>query len=82
MTLQEAPGLQDPRWLDLSPDAKDLLMGMLSCDPKRRLSMIEVMKHDWVMSKGGLVLRPLGQDVALGAGKKSSVKKALSFYIF
>lgn len=69
LKLHDAPGLKDPRWLDLSPDAKYLLMGMLAFDPERRLTAKQVAQHEWVVSEGGLAHRPLGQDVALAAGR-------------
>jgi hypothetical protein len=36
------PALPACRWLDLSPDAKHLVMGMLAYDPARRLTMQQV----------------------------------------
>ena len=75
MGLSAAPGLKDPRWLDLSPDAKHLLMGMLAYDPHRRLTSEQVMQHEWVMSRGGRVLRLLGMDVALGAATVAEMRR-------
>lgn len=75
MTLAEAPGFKDPRWLDLSPDAKHLLIGMLTYDPERRLTAAQVLKHDWVASCGGRVLRMLGADVALGAATVAEMRR-------
>lgn len=59
LSLSKAPGLLDPRWRALSPAAKDLLMGMLRFDPAKRLTAAQVLKHDWVVSRGGLLPRPL-----------------------
>ncbi|KAL4448604.1 hypothetical protein ABPG75_005823 [Micractinium tetrahymenae] len=73
--LQEAPGLKDPRWLDLSPDAKHLLMGMLAYDPARRLTMQQVLEHEWLVSRGGILPRPLGQDVVFGAATVASIRR-------
>ncbi|GAB4817123.1 hypothetical protein N2152v2_004169 [Parachlorella kessleri] len=73
--LQDAPGFRDPRWLDLSPDAKHLLMGMLSYDPARRLSAKQVLEHEWVVSRGGRLPRPLGQDVVHGAATVATVRR-------
>ncbi|PRW44918.1 CAMK CAMK1 kinase Srk1 isoform B [Chlorella sorokiniana] len=75
MSLQEAPGLKDPRWLDLSPDAKHLLMGMLAYDPARRLTIHQVLAHEWVVSRGGILPRPLGADVVLGARTVASIRR-------
>ena len=75
MSLSDAPGLKDPRWLDLSPDAKHLLMGMLTYDPERRLTAEQVLQHEWVTTKGGRVLRLLGLDVALGAATVAEMRR-------
>lgn len=75
MNLSDAPGLRDPRWLDLSPDAKHLLMGMLTYDPVRRLTAEQVLAHEWVTTKGGRVLRLLGLDVALGAATVAEMRR-------
>jgi len=75
MGLAAAPGLKDPRWLDLSPDAKHLLMGMLTFDPERRLTAAQVLEHEWVTTKGGRVLRMLGMDVALGAATVAEMRR-------
>jgi calcium/calmodulin-dependent protein kinase I len=75
LALADAPGLKDPRWLDLSPDAKDLLMGMLAYDPRRRLSAAGVLAHEWVRSGGGATVRPLGADVALGAATVAEMRR-------
>lgn len=75
MSLSDAPGLRDPRWLDLSPDAKHLLMGMLTYDPVRRLTAEQVLAHEWVTTKGGRVLRLLGLDVALGAATVAEMRR-------
>jgi calcium/calmodulin-dependent protein kinase I len=75
LTLSAAPGLKDPRWLDLSPDAKDLVMGMLAFDPARRLTAAQVLAHEWVASRGGATLRTLGDDVALGAAAVAEMRR-------
>lgn len=74
-SLQDAPGLKDPRWLDLSPDAKHLLMGLLASDPGRRLTSAQVLQHEWVVGRGGALPRPLGLDVAYGAATVASVRR-------
>ncbi|KAG2448581.1 hypothetical protein HYH02_006472 [Chlamydomonas schloesseri] len=44
----EAPGLQDERYLNLSAEAKDLLLKMLADDPKARPTCLEVLKHPFM----------------------------------
>jgi len=75
MQLSDAPGLKDPRWLDLSPDAKSLIMGMLAYDPKRRLTAEQVLAHEWVASGGGRTTRKLGADVAMGAATVAEIRR-------
>lgn len=70
------PCLPAPRrWLELSPDAKHLLMGMLAYDPARRMTIEQVLAHEWVVSRGGVLPRPLGQDVVFGAATVASVRR-------
>jgi calcium/calmodulin-dependent protein kinase I len=65
--IKDAPGLKDPRWLDLSPDAKHLLMGMLTPDPSTRFTAEQVLQHEWIETEGGIIIRHLGKSIALGA---------------
>ncbi|KAG2444853.1 hypothetical protein HXX76_001594 [Chlamydomonas incerta] len=46
--IKEAPGLQDERYLNLSTEAKDLVMKMLADDPKARPTCLEVLKHPFM----------------------------------
>jgi len=38
----------DPYWRDISPEAKDLVMRMLTLDPQQRISATEVLQHPWL----------------------------------
>ena len=73
--LSQAPGLKDPRWLDLSPDAKHLLMGMLSSDPKSRFSASQILRHEWIETEGGITIRHLGKSIALGAATVAEMRR-------
>ncbi|WPT10576.1 Calcium-dependent protein kinase 1 [Picochlorum sp. SENEW3] len=73
--LKEAPGLRDPRWLDLSPDAKHLLIGMLQYDPEKRLTAKEVLRHEWIQTEGGLTIRHLGTSIAEGAATVAEMRR-------
>eukprot|EP00198_Chlamydomonas_reinhardtii_P000307 XP_001689642.1 predicted protein [Chlamydomonas reinhardtii] len=46
--IDEAAGLRDERYLNLSADAKDLLLKMLADDPKARPTCLEVLKHPFM----------------------------------
>ncbi|KAK9824560.1 hypothetical protein WJX72_011313 [[Myrmecia] bisecta] len=73
--LEDAPGLQDPRWKGLSDAARDLVLGMLDYDPKKRLTAKQVLAHEWVVTKGGVEPRPLDANVARGAANVASVRR-------
>jgi len=73
--VKDAPGMKDPRWLDLSPDAKHLILGMLREDPTKRLTCKQVLEHEWIRSEGGLTLRHLGEDIAMGAATVGEMRR-------
>ena len=73
--IRDSPGLKDPRWLDLSPDAKHLLMGMLSPDPFARLTADQVLQHEWIETEGGIIIRHLGKSIALGAATVAEMRR-------
>lgn len=39
-----------PGWDNISPEGKDLVAGMLAKDPRKRLSVDEVLAHPWMLS--------------------------------
>jgi mitogen-activated protein kinase-activated protein kinase 2 len=56
--LAISPGMKDrirtgqydfpsPEWSNVSNDAKELIKGMLSVDPNKRLTIEEVMRNTW-----------------------------------
>lgn len=75
MDIKDAPGLLDPRWMALSASSKDLLMGMMTYNASRRLTAEQVMKHEWVATRGGAVRRPLGTEVVRGAANVASIRR-------
>ncbi|KAG2496244.1 hypothetical protein HYH03_005842 [Edaphochlamys debaryana] len=46
--IADAPGLQDERFLSLSPTARDLLLRMLADDPGARPSCMDVLHHPFI----------------------------------
>lgn len=36
-----------PKWEAISPQAKDLIRGLLELDPKKRLTAVEAIEHPW-----------------------------------
>jgi len=75
LDIKDAPGLQDPRWLSLSPSAKDLLMGMLAYNTAHRLTAQQVLEHDWVVTRGGAIRRPLDTSVICGAANVAALRR-------
>lgn len=73
--IEEAPGLQDGRFRRLSPEAKDLLMGMLASDPEMRLTAKEILQHEWIVTEGGRAIRHLGKSIALGAATVAEMRR-------
>lgn len=73
--LRDAPGLRDPRWLDLSPDAKHLIMGMITPDPSIRFTAKQVLRHEWIETEGGITIRHLGKSIALGAASVAEMRR-------
>jgi serine/threonine protein kinase len=47
-TLRGDFSFDDPEWMTVSAQAKDLICGMLEVDPRERLSMEEVLGHPWL----------------------------------
>lgn len=39
--------MNGPKWSSISPQAKDLIRGLLELDPKKRLTAIEAIEHPW-----------------------------------
>jgi serine/threonine protein kinase len=73
--IKDAPGLKDPRWIELSPDAKHLILGMLQENPKKRLACNQVLSHEWITTQGGMTLRHLGEDIALGVATVGEMRR-------
>ena len=38
----------DKSWRDISPSAKQLLCGLLNVDPKKRMKIKDLMRHEWI----------------------------------
>lgn len=73
--VRDAPGLHDPRWLELSPDAKHLIMGMIAPDPSSRFTAKHILHHEWIETEGGRTFRHLGKSIALGAASVAEVRR-------
>lgn len=73
--LRDAPGIRDPRWVDLSPDAKHLIMGLIAPDPSRRFTAEQILEHEWITTEGGLTIRHLGKSIALGAATVAEMRR-------
>lgn len=51
--------LPEPEWLNVTKEAKDLIKGMLSVDPNKRLTIEEVMKNNWISQYTNVPQTPL-----------------------
>lgn len=40
----------DPYWTDISQSAKDMISGLLTVDPKKRLTVDQMLSHPWVQA--------------------------------
>ncbi|KAG7362707.1 Ser/Thr protein kinase [Nitzschia inconspicua] len=47
----EMPSLDEPEYLYLSEDAKELILGLMATDPKKRWTAEQVLNHPWVQGK-------------------------------
>lgn len=54
----------DAQWRHISPDAKDLIDGLLKYDPKKRLTASQALKHPWITSTT-LSTTAIGNDRSL-----------------
>ncbi|KAL0031709.1 hypothetical protein WJX79_002351 [Trebouxia sp. C0005] len=75
MNLADCPGMQDPRWKSLSPDAQELVLGLLEYNPNKRLTAQQALQTDWIATIGGKTLRPLNPDVARGAANVAAARR-------
>ncbi|KAK9794940.1 hypothetical protein WJX73_003198 [Symbiochloris irregularis] len=73
--LEDCPGLKDPRYLQLSDSAKDLLLCMMKYDPAARMTADQVMQHPWVAAKAGKVVKPLSVNVTKGAATTAAARR-------
>lgn len=53
----------DPYWTDISPEAKDLIRGLLTVEPSKRMTAADVLKHQWI-SGGKATNKSLGNEYA------------------
>ncbi|CAH3043153.1 unnamed protein product [Pocillopora meandrina] len=67
------------QWESISPAAKDLIKGLLTVDPSKRLKIREVVNHEWLRGGTCLPHTPLMTPGILGKGhKRTYVESALN----
>ena len=49
---------REKRWQAISEQAKDLLRGLLNVDPKKRMKLKDLSRHEWIRSGGVCLLPP------------------------
>ncbi|KXJ25800.1 ribosomal protein S6 kinase alpha-5 [Exaiptasia diaphana] len=66
-------------WQTISPQAKNLIQGLLTVDPQQRLTIQEVLHHSWLTGGSQLPHTPLMTPGVLGrAHKRTYVESALN----
>jgi len=45
-----------PWWDEISPEAKQMVRGLLNVDPKTRLTATQVQKHPWITAKSDKII--------------------------
>ena len=67
-----------PDWADISPEAKDLIEGLLQVDPLERLSASQALQSEWIrsMSDEALVRRELSGGLSKMKEKNGDLRAA------
>jgi len=52
----------DPYWLDISQDAKNIVKGLLTVNPKKRFTPKTLLESEWVFKTGVASAKELGED--------------------
>lgn len=60
----------NPEWQNVSQSAKDLIKGMLSVDPSKRLTIEEVMRNKWIAQYMNVPQTPLCTGKMLKEGEE------------
>jgi len=58
-------GFPDPYWTEISTSAKELIKGLLTVDPAKRLTATQVLAHPWVKGKEAKTTQLPGMTVQL-----------------
>lgn len=53
---------RSPQWHSLSPEAKDLIQSMLQVDPDQRISISDILRHEWMTGRASKT--ELGKEYA------------------
>ncbi|KAI1696104.1 protein kinase domain-containing protein [Ditylenchus destructor] len=72
---------EDPVWESVSDSAKDLINGLLTVDPKKRLSLSQLAQHTWLVSLGLGSTRELQTPTILGATSDETFNETINAFI-
>ncbi|XP_055858276.1 MAP kinase-activated protein kinase 2 [Episyrphus balteatus] len=61
----------DPEWQNVSQSAKNLIKGMLNVDPSQRLTIIQVMRNNWIAQYTQVPQTPLHTGRMLREGEET-----------
>ncbi|KAI1704433.1 protein kinase domain-containing protein [Ditylenchus destructor] len=72
---------EDPVWESVSDSAKDLINGLLTVDPKKRLSLSQLAQHPWLVSLGLGSTKELQTPTILGATSDETFNETINAFI-
>eukprot|EP00794_Sanderia_malayensis_P019939 gene19939-21892_t len=70
-------------WINVSASAKSFILGLLTVDPKRRLTLMEILAHDWLCGRVEVPTTPLMTPDVLdmsGSHVGTALRVALNVY--
>jgi serine/threonine protein kinase len=72
----------DPVWDSVSDSAKDLITGLLTVDPKKRLKIGQLIRHPWLRECSDGHIRELQTPTILPEIGKLTYFRAIQIYLF
>lgn len=67
-----------PQWTRVSPAAKDLVRALLTVDPKKRMTIEQAERHEWMLAGQPAAAAGAGAGAAAAAANKNKRKETAS----